>query len=183
MPVVAIPGVSFQSRLLHVGQPASCASSRSLYFPAQPGLISITPPSPSPDDGVRHPVQPLPDVRRTDAVCAQYNRPAGVAFIFQVCRYSIEPTVSNRALNLLTKDRVRAALPDEPEEIRPQVPFVLLAFPFAGNRERLAGTRTCPNRSSSGPSGKLKRVCPSPDPREEMHSPVSGKLASPDFHD
>jgi hypothetical protein len=28
--------------------------------------------------------------------CAQYNRPNGVAFIFQVCRYSIEPTVANR---------------------------------------------------------------------------------------
>jgi hypothetical protein len=34
--------------------------------------------------GVGHPPQPLSDVRRADAVCAQYNRPAGVAFRFQV---------------------------------------------------------------------------------------------------
>jgi len=81
--------------------------------------------------GVGHPVHPLSDMRRADAVCAQYDRPAGVAFAFQVCEYSIEPSVPNRACNLLTNDAVRAALADEPEHLRPQVPFVARAFPLA----------------------------------------------------
>jgi len=68
-----------------------------------------------PPPGVGHPVQPLPDVRCPDAVCAQYHRPAGVAFRFQVSAYSIEPAVPNRCFNLLAKDILRAALPDKPE--------------------------------------------------------------------
>jgi hypothetical protein len=74
----------------------------------------------------------LSDVRGADAVCAQYDRPAGVTFSFQVCRYSIEPSVAHRAFNLLAKDDVRAALADEAEELGPQVPLVGSAFAFAG---------------------------------------------------
>jgi hypothetical protein len=44
----------------------------------------------------------LADVRRADAVCAKYGRPAGVAFRFQVCKYSIEPALANRSFNLLS---------------------------------------------------------------------------------
>jgi hypothetical protein len=40
---------------------------------------------------VGHPVHPLPDVGRADAVCSQYHKPEGVTFRFQVCSYSIEP--------------------------------------------------------------------------------------------
>ncbi len=80
--------------------------------------------------GVGHPVQPLPDVRRADAVCAQYDRPAGVAFSLQVCEYSIEPTVPNRTRNLLAKDDARAALADEPEHVGPEMTLVAGAFPL-----------------------------------------------------
>ena len=64
-------------------------------------------------------------------MCAQYGRPAGVAFCFQVCRYSIEPSVTNRACNLLAKDMLRAALADEIEEHGPEVAFVGLGESFA----------------------------------------------------
>jgi hypothetical protein len=41
---------------------------------------------------VGHPVQPLPDVRRADAVCSQYQRPDGVTERRHVCANSIEPS-------------------------------------------------------------------------------------------
>jgi len=41
--------------------------------------------------GVGHPEQPLPDVRRPDAVCAQNRKPDGVAEGRQVSLYSIDP--------------------------------------------------------------------------------------------
>jgi len=42
------------------------------------------------------PVQSPPNVRRADAMCAQYRSPAGVAVTFHACLYSIEPPVPNR---------------------------------------------------------------------------------------
>jgi hypothetical protein len=61
VPVVAIPGVSFQSRLDAVGQPNS-----------------------SPPD-------PLPDVRRADARSAQIGGPDIISHRFQVSSYTGEP--------------------------------------------------------------------------------------------
>jgi hypothetical protein len=58
-------------------------------------------------------VQPLPDVRRTDAARSKYGRPNGVRRLFQVNVNKVEPAVSNRVINLLSKDCCRAALPDE----------------------------------------------------------------------
>ena len=88
--------------------------------------------------GVGHPVNPLPDVRRADAVCAKYRRPAGVTFSFQVCEYSIEPPAANRRLNLFSKYRWRAALADEPIQLGPEVAGILVAEPFSRQRLRLA---------------------------------------------
>ena len=75
-------------------------------------------------------------MRRAAAVCSQYDRPTGVTFSFQVCRYSIEPTFANRATNLLAKDMLRSALTDEIEEYRPEVPrvFVCELFPCVAER-------------------------------------------------
>jgi hypothetical protein len=81
-------------------------------------------------------------------VCAQHRRPAGVASSFQVCRYSIEPTFSNRCRNLFPKDDVRAALADEIEEDWPEVALVSLGELLSGAAEGLAGTGASPNRSS-----------------------------------
>jgi hypothetical protein len=81
--------------------------------------ISVVQFVPALGDG--HPVQALSDVRRTNAVCAQYAMPDGVAFSFHVCLYSVKPPVPNRVFNLLTKAHVRATLANEAEELRPEV--------------------------------------------------------------
>src|SRR3990167_787842 len=116
--------------------------------------------------GVGHEPQPLPEVWRSDAVCAQYARPNGVTFRLHVERHSIEPTESSRAANLFAKDCVRMALADETEPRRPEVADVGVAPPFPRNREWLAGARACPNRSV--PSGKSEGVGPAAKPGEPM---------------
>jgi hypothetical protein len=54
--------------------------------------------------GVGTEAQPLPDVGCARAVCSQYRRRNGVAFRFQVSTNKVEPAVSNRGSNLLSKD-------------------------------------------------------------------------------
>jgi hypothetical protein len=68
---------------------------------------------------------------------------------------------------LLDKQDWRAAVADEPKEHRPEVSRVLLAFPFARDREGLAGARGCPNRSVA-PAGKLECAWPAQNSAEEM---------------
>jgi len=118
--------------------------------------------------GVGHPKQSLSLVRRADAVCAQNNRPDGVAFGFHVCRYSIEPTVPNCACSLLAKDCVRAALADEPVHRGPEVPLVGVAPAFARCRERLTRARSGPDWSIVWPSGESKSEGPAANAGEEM---------------
>ncbi len=101
-------------------------------------------------------------------MCAQYGRPAGVAFCFQVCRYSIEPTVPNRACNLLPKDMLRAALADEIEEGGPQVALVFLGESFPGAAERLARTRARPGWLICWPTCELQGERPSANTGEEV---------------
>jgi len=71
------------------------------------------------DVGVGHPVQSLPDVRRTEARSAGIDRPDGVRLAFQVSAYSVEPMQRVLACNLLAKDNERAALADDLEERGP----------------------------------------------------------------
>jgi hypothetical protein len=73
-----------------------------------------------------------------DAVCAQYGRPAGVILSLHVCRYSIEPALSNRARNLFPKDNERAELCDETEEHGPKVTVVFVSKLLSGGAKRLA---------------------------------------------
>ena len=112
-------------------------------------------------EAVGHPEQSLTEVRGTDAVCAQYDMPEGVAFSFHVSTYSIEPTVSNRAFNLLTKDCVRATLADEAEECGPEVSLVIGATTFSCDAERLTGTGPCPDWPVCGPACELESETPS----------------------
>lgn len=88
--------------------------------------------------GVGHEVQPLPFVGRSRAVCANNSRPAGVAFSFHVCKYTVEPTVSNCRLNLFAKACCRAALLNKTEPDGPQVALVGLAALLPGLAEGLA---------------------------------------------
>jgi hypothetical protein len=208
VPVVAIPGVSFQSRqpaitaicdngtpvsvdlggsvprlwscAVGVAHPASCAVvGRSLkHVPLWPyGLFALS------SCGVGQPVEALSNVWRADAVCANNRRPAGVISSFQVCRYSIEPTFSNRCRNLFPKDILRAALADEVEENWPEVAFVGLAKLLSGGAEWLAGAGACPNRSSCWPSGELEGERPATDPGEEVALNERFEFMGVDFSD
>jgi hypothetical protein len=110
------------SHALGVGQPAAVSSAasgngivatfpsllRSSHFFMLSGEIFAA-------QGVGHPEDPLPDVVRARAVCAQYRLPDGVHLIFHVCAKTVEPSVPNRSFNLLSNNAHRAALPDEPE--------------------------------------------------------------------
>lgn len=107
-------------------------------------------------------------MRCARAVCAQYDRPDGVAFSLQVCTNSVEPAVANRAFNLLAKDALRAALADEPEHVGPEVPLVGLRLPLARRTERLAGAASGPHGAVGGPAGELQGEVPSADPGEEV---------------
>lgn len=81
-------------------------------------------------------------MRCAEAVCSQYNSPDGVAFCFQVCLNSIEPTFSNRCLNLFANDKLRVLNLDEFEEGIPELGArVFKAFAFPGVGEGLAGKR------------------------------------------
>ena len=144
------------SLVIGVGQDVRCASAakqllgesplailRARSFSAASGVIRFTPF----DVGVcqdASPVEPLPEVGSADAVCSHNHRPDGVAFLLQVRRNKVEPSVGNRRLNLLTNDKLRSALRDEAAELRPQVPLVLRAALLARRGERLARARPGP---------------------------------------
>lgn len=134
VPVCAIPGVSFQSRLLAVAQPATVGRSEYAVLLCPAALFALS------SVGVGHPVQPLSDVRRTDARSAQIGGPDGISHCLQVSAYSGEPFSASSARNLLSKHDWRAALADEPEELRPQVPFVGFSAPLARDGEGLTWT-------------------------------------------
>lgn len=146
--------------------------------------------SPSVAKGVCHPVGPdegeeesLADVRRPDAVCAEYGMPDGVAFSLHVSVNSIEPPVPNRALNLLSKHDWRAALADETPELGPQVAGVGEPAPLAGRRERLARRAAGPAGVVGGHSGELQGSNPAPDAAKEVALNKSSKVSCTDFLD
>ena len=123
----------------------------------------------------RHEPEPLPDVRRPDAVCAQYRRPAGVAFSFQVCENSVEPTMSNSGRNLLTKQDWRSALANEPKPFRPEVPRVSPARLLPGRAEGLAGTGARPC-GTLAPSCKVESKLPPGDAGKEVNAVISSNV-------
>ena len=88
----------------------------------------------------------------------------------------------NRCFNLLTKDEVRATLADEPEEIRPEITRVVVAFTFPSRRVGLAGAGAGPDFLVS-PSSDLESEVPAADSGEEMGASKPGKLGSSDFLD
>ncbi len=168
-----VPLALRQSLALDVAQPVKHATA------ARSGpwlrIASISPPSnvrtpfsASAAVGVGHPEKSISDVRRTDARRRKRDGPEGVAQTFQVSVYKVEPRFCILACNLLSKDRWRAALLDEPVEVRPQVPLVSKPRSFACLAERLARTGTSPNRSVIRPSGEPKGVAPDADSGEEM---------------
>jgi hypothetical protein len=125
--------------------------------------------------GVGHDPKSLPDVRRTDARSAKIGREAGVVLTFQVSLNKVEPSESISARNLLAVDAPRAALADEVEPCRPEVPLVSKPSSFACRAERLARTGTSPNRSVS-PVGHVERVVPNADSGKEVTAVECSKV-------
>jgi hypothetical protein len=81
-------------------------------------------------------------------MCAKYTSPRGVVFSLKVAEDGVEPTESNSALNLLSADKRRAALADEPEELVPELaPGIVEPATFACGGKGLAGTTSAPKRS------------------------------------
>jgi len=123
--------------------------------------------------GVGHPIQPLPPVRRSDARSAQIGSPAGISQVFQVKANSGEPFASILARNLLSKDRCRTALGDEPVKSGPQVPLVGVALSFSSARKRLTGTGAGPDSAGVSESCPAQGKRPSANSGEEMALAVS----------
>jgi hypothetical protein len=84
--------------------------------------------------------------------------------------------VGNSAFNLLAKDMLRAALADEIEEGGPEVPFVICAFAFACDAERLAGAGASPDGPVCGPSSESEGETPPADSAEEVTLSESKKV-------
>src|SRR4051812_45281796 len=85
-------------------------------------------------DGVTHEPHALSDVRGTDARSRETDRPCGVTLSLQVITNKVEPPVSNRDFNLLTKHDVRSALANEPKPRRPKVARIVSPNLGAGFR-------------------------------------------------
>jgi hypothetical protein len=81
--------------------------------------------------GVGHPERSVSDMRRTDARRRKRDTPEGVTQGFHVSLYKVDPRLDSFARNLLSKDDCRAALLDEPVEVRPKVPLVIKPASFA----------------------------------------------------
>jgi len=134
------------SRVVGVGQPRSC------------------------------PPEPLPDVGRADARSAEIDSSEGVALSFHFSVYKVEPAKAVLACNLLANDDCRAALADEPAELRPEVAVVGGSAASAGGGERLARTGAGPDLAIVGPAGEPKGMRPYPDSGKEMRLRVTANV-------
>ena len=124
--------------------------------------------SPSLARGVCHPVRSVPDVRRPEARSRGNDRPAGVAQVFHVSLYKVEPSEAVTTFNLLSKDDWRAALADEMVERGPEVPLVSKPSAFASCAERLARATCSPDRSTILATSRSEGVRPYSDAREKV---------------
>jgi len=97
--------------------------------------------------------------------------------------YSVEPSKSVFARNLLAKDCDRSALRDETEELGPEMASVVCASAFSCGGEGLTGTGAGPDLSVVGPSGATEGVAPHADASKEVALIVSHKVIRSDFND
>jgi len=126
--------------------------------------------------GVGHEIQPLPDVRSTEARSAGIDRPDGVTRCFQVSANKVEPSKAVRACNLLAKDNVRPALRDEPRPVRPEMAAIVEAARAPCGTEWLAGAASGPDFEIVGPACESERVGPDPDAGEGVALSVSSEI-------
>ena len=115
-------------------------------------------------------------MRGADARSAQIDSPNGVARCFQVSVYSVEPAEAVLARNLLSKNNWRAALCDEPMELRPEMALVFDALALTCGAEGLAGAASGPDVPVVGPSGEAEGVAPDADTGEEVALGVAAQV-------
>jgi hypothetical protein len=113
--------------------------------------------------GVARKEQPFSRMVETDTASRKNRRPDGVIQGFQIIADAIEPAAG--AGNLFAKDDARPDVSHEAPKLGP--PISRNCSASRRPRERLTRTRPRPGVSVA-PSGKLKRLRPSADPREEM---------------
>ena len=118
--------------------------------------------------GVGQKPEPVAEMRRSNGTSWKNCRPDGVAFRFKVIAHGVEPPVTNRFRNLLSKNDCRSADGNEFEPIWPEVSGVFDPEPLACFAKRLAGTAPRPHRPVVGPPGEAEGVGPPPDPGEEV---------------
>ena len=133
--VVAIPGVSFQSRAEAVTQSAGC----------------------------RNAPETITSMRRVDGTSWKYVCIEGVTRAFQVSTHSVEPILASRCINFLEKEDAGTVRIDESKVVGPQMPAITGAELFACRAEWLAwwapgedGLVVWPSCESEGegPAGK-----------------------------
>lgn len=118
---------------------------------------------------------------RVDGTSRDNGRPNGVADGFQVRMHSVEPMFSNRCRNLLSHNNARTLGCNEAGEGWPEVTFVCLSRLLSCDRERLAGTASCPQLPVIRPSCNSGGKAPSADPGEEVALRKSSKVIWPDI--
>jgi hypothetical protein len=133
--------------------------------------------------GVGHPVQPLSDVRRTDARRAQIRRPPGVTRTFQVSAYSVPPPEGIRACNLLAHNSCRAQCGDDAEEVGPEVAVVVESVAFACAAEGLTGARAGDDSHVVSDARQTNSTRPAADSCKKVVLGVSKKLSWVDIDD
>ena len=149
-----------KSRANGVGQAAMAATFGSCCWP--PSVLGVLAIQWSSAIGVGQGLcgkeQALSDVRRADARSAQICRPEGVLRAFHVRLNKVEPREAVLARNLLSKHNCRAALRDELEEMRPEMPLISNPIASACVAERLAGARASPNWATVRPPSAAQGV-------------------------
>jgi len=134
-------------------------------------------------DGVTHPEQPLPPMRRAEARSAQIGGPDGISHSFHVKTYSGEPATPKARRNLFAKDHWRAALGDEAEKSGPEVSLVGFGFFRPRRGERLARTTARPDGQAVRPFGESKSERPPSNAREEVAGVVPVEFLRADIYD
>jgi hypothetical protein len=129
------------------------------------------------------PPEALPPVRSADAARSKYRLPEVVAFRFQVSLNKVEPVVSNRSINLLSKDNWRAALPDEAVKFWPEVTRVVKAPSLPGAGEGGARAASCPYPLKFGNTGVLESQGEPSDSCEEVALVIAGHIFGCDITD
>jgi hypothetical protein len=131
--------------------------------------------------GVGHEPRALSDVRSADARSRKIARPDGITQGFQVSENKIDP--GSVARNLLSKERCRAALVDEPVEGGPEVPLVSTPSASACRAERLARTASGPDGGVVRHTGEAQGEAPPADAGKEVALAIPPQVVGSNISD